>query len=273
MKNDRTNKPDTQKREIKKPFMSGDPFDENSLKNSLAFLGTLAVVFIITFIACASAAFSSLILRLLLNLAVIAVGLAIFYNSGAGRGSDAVVRGEILFQKQVKNQPISESERKICFHPLKGFLIGLIGTAPFIIAALILAINTKLQTTESGTLPSWMQAYIRRGDIGNALINYIQPEGMNAVDYIRAFVRICILPFINIFGYANKPAMLAIERISPLILLLPAASYGTGYLTGKKIRTRIHTVISENDSKRRKRENKKTKKRNSSRNREPEQLN
>ena len=59
-------------------------------------------------------------------------------------------------------------------------------------------------------------------------------------------------------GYNNKYALLTIERLSPLILLIPAVSYGTGYMTGRKIRTRIHTVISENDRKRIRKENKRS---------------
>ena len=258
--------------EVKKPFLKGAPLDENTLRNSLAFFGILIVIVFVSFIACASASFDIVILRVLLNLAVVLVCGVIFYNNGAGRGAEAVTRGEILYQRQEKGQTFSESERKICFHPAKGFLIGVIGSLPFLIAALILAVNTTVQTTGSGTLPSWMQAYIRRSDIGGALVNYTQPDGMNAVDYLRAFIRICILPFVNMIGYNNKYALLTIERLSPLILLIPAVSYGTGYMTGRKIRTRIHTVISENDRKRIRKENKRKKMR-SSRVKEPEQLN
>ena len=67
--------------------------------------------------------------------------------------------------------------------------------------------------------------------------------------------------------------MLAIERISPLILLLPAAAYGTGYISGKSVRTRIHTTISENEKKRIRRDNKRSKQNRTVRRREPEQLN
>ena len=274
MKNNSHSRTRNSEKEVRKPFLRGSAFDENTAKQGLIFFGTLIVVFLVTFIACASASFSSFILRLILNLAVIAVVLMVFYNNGAGQGADAVTRGEILFQKQEKGQAFSESERRVCYHPMKGFLTGLIGTLPFLAAAAVLAVNTALQTTEAGTLPSWMQAYAARSDIGNALVNYTQPEGMKALDYVRALVRICILPYVNIVGYSSKYGMLVTERISPLLLLLPALSYGTGYLTGRKIRTRIHTVISENDRKRvRKEKRNKSRKNTGSRNREPERLN
>ncbi len=258
---------------VRKPFLSGSITDDNTIRNCMQFFGILILVYFVSFIACATASFDNLILRLILNTAVIAVTLMIFYNNGAGRGADAVTQGEILYQKQEKGRTFTNSERAVCFHPMKGYLIGLISTLPFLIAAAILAVNTSVQMTDAGTLPSWMQGYIRRSDIGNALISYTNPEGMQFIDYLRAFVRICILPFINITGYSNKIGLLTMERISPLIVLLPAISFGSGYLKGKKIRTHIHTVISENDKRRIRKENKRRSRRITSRKQEPEQLN
>ncbi len=257
--------------EVKKPFLNGDAVDENTVKNSLAFFGVMILVFIISLIACASTAAAGSILRLLINGAVIIVVMMLFYNNGAGKGADAVARGEILYQKQEKGQEFSESERKICFHHMKGYITGIIGTLPFLIAAVYLAVLTKPQMTGAGTLPSWMQSYAQRSDIGSALINYTQPEGMTLLDYVRTLIRICIIPFVNIVGSSNQQGMAVVERLSPLILLLPAAAYGTGYLQGKRIRSKIHTAIKENNKKRIRIEKKKRAAR--IRSREPEQLN
>ena len=172
-------------------------------------------------------------------------------------GADAVSKGEILYTRKERNQEYSESERKVCYHPAKGFINALIGTLPILIPALILAFRTTVLTTEAGTLPSWMQAYAGRSEIGDALINYTQPEAMDAVDYIRAFIRICIMPFVNVIGHDSKNGM-----------------YGFGYMSGRNIRTRIHTVISENDKNRIRKERKRIRKQNTqARRREPEQLN
>ena len=259
---------------VRKPFLTGNITDENTAKSALAFFGSLIVVFFISFIACASASAGSLILRLVINTAVIAVIVLVFYNNGSKKGADAVARGEILYQRKEKGLEFSESERRICFHPAKGFMTGFIGAIPFLILAVILAICTSPQMTQAGTLPSWMQAYTRRSDIGNALVNYTQPEGMNYLDYIRAAIRICILPFVNIIGASNRNGILLLERISPLIILILPLSYGAGYLSGKKIRTNIHTAISENDRNRIRKEKKKAaQKRKAARPHEPEQLN
>ena len=261
-------------REVSKPFITGSITDENTPKSSLVFLGTLILVFFVTFIACATASFSNLILRLAMNLAVIAVALMIFFNNGSRHGAEAVTRGEILYQKKENGKDFSESEKRICYHPAKGFITGLIGTLPFLILAVLLALNTGIQMTEAGTLPSWMQPYVRRSDIGSALVSYTQPDGMALTDYLRVAVRICVIPFVNIAGSSNKAGLCTVERLSPIILLLPAAAYGMGYMTGKSIRTKIHTAISENDKKRIRKERKRKAARTRNENRhETEQLN
>ena len=260
--------------EVRKPFLTGSPVDENTFRNSAKFLGLFIMITFVSFIACSSTAFGGSFLRIGLNTAVILVILMLFFNFGSNLGAEAVNRGEILWQRQEKGLSFSESERKICFHPLKGYLIALLGLILILIPAVILAFVTDIQTTDAGALPGWMQSYLRRGDVSNALINYTQPEGMKFADYLRAFVRICIIPFVNLVGHSNKTGMLTLERISPLILLLPALAYGTGYISGKSIRTRIHTAISENEKKRIRRDKRKRKSQNRpSHRREPEQLN
>ena len=262
------------KETVQKPFLTGNATDENTVRSSFGFFGILLIIIVVSFIVCATAVMDNKILRIGLNAAVIAATLMIVYNRGAVQGAEAVARGEILYQKKEKGQSFSEAERKICFHPLKGYLNGLFGTLPFLIAALVLASVTTVQMTQAGTLPSWMQAYLRRSDIGNALVNYTQPDPMGLADYVRAAVRICIIPYVNIVSYTNKYGMMVLERLSPLIMLIPAAVYGTGYLRGKKIRTGIHTAIKENDRNRIRREKRKMKARmNASRKNEPEQLN
>ncbi|MBO4470854.1 MAG: hypothetical protein J5841_03795 [Clostridia bacterium] len=272
--NMKSKKQKTGVQEVVKPFIRGDAADENTVRDSLKFFGTMVVIILISFIACSSTAFGSTVLKLGLNLAVIGVQMMLYFNFGSNHGTEAVSRGEILYTKKEKNQEYSESERKLCFNPAKGFLTAALGTLLILIPALVLAFGTTLQTTDAGTLPSWMQAYASRSDIGNALVNYTQPEGMGTVDYLRAFIRICIIPYVNLIGHNNKEGMLLLERISPVIVMLPAVFYGFGYLTGKGVRTRIHTVISENDKNRIRKEKKRIMKQNrQSRRREPEQLN
>ena len=87
-------------------------------------------------------------------------------------------------------------------------------------------------------------------------------------------MRVSILPFVNIVGSDHKNGIMILERLSPIVLLIPSVAYGTGYISGRNIRKRIHTVISENDKKRIRKEQKKRNARaRRTINREPEKLN
>ena len=238
---------------VRKQFLKGDAADENTIKNSLIFFGSLVAVYFISFVVSATTS-SSDIIRLVVSVAIIALSLVVFFNKGSVQGAEAVSRGEILWQKREKGQTFSESERKICFHPLKAYLIGIIGTLPMIVIAVIFAMNTRIQTTTAGALPSWMQAYLRRDDVAGPLVSYIQSTGMGLTDILRIVVRIAIMPFISIVGATDYAGVYLMEKLSPLLLLFPACAYGTGYLTGPSVRAKVHTAITENDRRRKRRE-------------------
>lgn len=259
---------------VQKPFLQGTPTDEHFLKNSLLFFGSLVLTSLFSFIVCSSIGFAGIVVRLLINGVIIIVLLSIYFNNGTNQGADAVARGEILYQKQQNGQSFSRKEQSVSFHPAKGFLTAVIGTLPLLIPAVIFAFCTSAILTEAGGLPAWMQNYTRRSDIGNALVQYLQPEGMKLVDYLRVLIRICLMPYVNLVGYTNKEGMLILERLSPLLIMLPALSYGLGYLSGRSVRTRIHTTISRNEKKRIRREKRQRKARQRDRAfREPEHLN
>ena len=264
-----------QVKEVRKPFLTGDPTDENTVKTSLLFFGSLFLVYFITFMICSIASFSNTpILRIIVNLLILAASLVIFYNNGTNQGAEAVARGEILYQKQEKGLTFSKSEKSVCFHKMKGFITGLLGTLPLVLVALIFAFTVQITTTEAGTLPSWMQAYIRRPEIGDALIHYTQPAGMGLTDILRIVIRVALMPVVNLIGTENPQGLLVMERLSPLLILMPAVAYGIGYLTGRSIRTKVHTAISESNRKRERKERKARKaRRERSAFRPPEKLN
>ena len=69
-------------------------------------------------------------------------------------------------------------------------------------------------------------------------------------DITRLLVRLHILPYVNMVGSTNRAGLLLLERISPVIALLPALSYGLGYTQGVRMRTRVHTDIAAGKRKR-----------------------
>ena len=259
---------------VRKPFLTGSPADENTLKSSAAFFGSLLLVYFMSFMLCSFSGFGNAVIGVVVNVLVIGIMVIVFFNNGTNQGADAVARGEILYQKEQKGLPFSDSERSVCYHPMKGFLTGLLGTLPLIVIALVFALNVQIIMTDSGTLPSWMQTYLRRADIGNALVQYTQTSAMSLTAYLRIIVRIALIPFVTIIGTANSRGLLVLERLSPILVLIPAVSYGSGYLTGRGIRTKVHTAISENDRRRVRKERKARKaRRDHSAFRPPEKLN
>ena len=169
-------------------------------------------------------------------------------------GTEGVSRGEILFQHIQKGQEASQSEKRIPFHPAKGFVIGLLGSSLFVILALLLALTAERQMTGAGTLPTWMESYMRRSEISDALAGYSQSAAVSATDIFRIIIRLTIMPFVSICGAENRDLLLTVERLSPALVLIPAAAYGTGYMQGPSRRRKIHSEIAENARRRRIRE-------------------
>ena len=257
---------------VVKPFLTGSVTDEHTLASALGILGTLVIIAVMTFLVCSMLTMKNAALRIILNAAVELLALFILYNSAIGKGAEAVARGEILYQKQEKGQTFADSERAICFHPLKGYVTAALGTVPILLCAILLAILAQRQTTSAGTLPGWLSTYQRRSDIGDPLVAYTIQSGMSLEDILRLIVRIVLMPFVSMIGAENRDGLLLMERLSPLLVLLPACAYGTGYLQGRQERTKIHTGIAASNRARAKKERKARKAR-AVKPRTPEQLN
>lgn len=258
---------------IKKPFLKGSPTDENTVKQAFKFFGLLAIVGFMCFIVCSMTSFDSPVLRTGINLLIIVLILIVFYNRGLQNGTDAVARGEILYQHIEKGQDVTSNEKRIPYHPLKGFCTGLLGSSLLILLAMILAFTAQKQLTGAGTLPSWTDSYMRRDEIGPALISYTHTDPVSFADIIRIMIRMMIMPFISMAGTENKSLLLLAEKMSPLILMLPAFAYGIGYLRGPNTREMIHSEIAENRRKRISKEKRARKKRSNTVPKGPEQLN
>ena len=258
---------------VVKPFLTGKPADERTGKNALSFFGILLLTVFMTFLVSTMLNFNQPILRIGMNVIVEGIILLLFYSNAAGKGADAVARGEILYQRQEKGISFTEGERAICFHPMKGFLIGLLGTAILLIPTLIQALTASRTVTGVGVLPGWLDVYRRRTEVGDALVAYTAVGGISFADAIRMIDRILVMPFVAMVGAENRDGLLLIERLSPLIILLPAISYGIGYLQGKRLRSRVHTEIATANRKRARREKKARMARRNRTPKGPEQLN
>lgn len=256
---------------VSKPYLKGDAFDRTTLPGALKlFVGTvvMAVVFLVVAVMMN---LDQMWINICINVAILLATYLMFAQFGMNAGTDAVNQGEIMYSRQEKGRPVAEWERSMCYHPLKGLISGLIGIIPVLICSIILACITERQMTMIGTLPSWVGTFESRPEIGNALAVYHESGSMSLESVMRLIVRMTIMPFVNIFGAENKDAMLTLERVSPLLNLLPAIAYGLGYMNGVAVRTSVHTNIALGKKKAKRKQAKERRARRQARG--PEQLN
>lgn len=254
------------------PYLPGSPFDSRTLLAAAKFfLGTL--VLLIAFLVVGSMMmWNNMILRVASNGLLLLCAYAVFWQSGMGAGTGAVNLGEILYQRQSTGREISAQERARSYHRAKGFLTALIGSVPIFVCAGILAVTAKRVMSSAGMLPSWLETLERREEIGAALASYHRGAALGLTDVMRMIVRVFVLPLVNMVGSEDKDTLLLIERISPLLVLIPGLCYGAGYLGGVGVRAKIHADI-EAGKKKIKRRQKRERQRRARQNQGPGQLN
>ncbi len=257
---------------VTKPYMTGNIFDSGTLGSSLKFLMALVGMLFIFLIVGVMMNWENKALSIGINVMIVLSAYMIFNQTGASAGADAVNQGEIMLAREQKGRPVETWEREQCFHPLKGFLTGFIGSLPLFLISLVLACIAQRQVATLGALPKWLAGIESRPEIGDALAYYHVEGSLTLEAALRLVVRMSIMPYVNMVGAASKDGMLLLERLSPVINLLPAIAYGLGYLTGKQIRTRVHTEIAMGKKKMKHKQKKERRARQASR-RGPEQLN
>ena len=255
---------------VMKPYMQGTLTDRNTIRDALAVLGIFALCVFVGFIVCTMAMFDNMFLRILVNGILELLMLFFFYNNGCNKGTETVARSEIMQERTEKGLPVTEDERRTCYRKWKGFLIAFLGMLPVLICCILLAVTTQRMQIGYGALPNWISTLRRRVEIGSAIAYYSIPDPVTLEGVMRTIVRVMIMPVVAIVGANNKDALLILERLSPLVVLLPVIAYGTGYTQGVALRNRVHTAIKKNENKRKRKERKERKKRAP---REPEQLN
>ena len=228
---------------VTKPYMKGDAVDRTTLPGALKFFAGTVVMTVAYLIICMMLSWYQQCLNITVNLLIVLMVYMMFLQFGMNTGADAVNQGEIMLSREQKGRPVASWERQMCFHPLKGLISALIGSIPLLLISILLACIAKRQMTGLGTLPGWLSGYESRPEIGSALAIYHEAGGLSLESILRLIVRMSIMPYVNMVGAANKDGMLLLERLSPLVNLLPAIAYGLGYMGGVSIRTTVHTNI------------------------------
>lgn len=256
---------------VSKPYLKGSAFDKTTIPGALKFFAGTVVMAVIYLVVCMMMNWDMQWLNITLNAAVLLMTYMMFAQFGMNAGADAVNQGEIMYSREEKGRPVADWERKLCYHPLKGLITGLIGSIPIVLCSILLALVAKRQMSGLGTLPSWVGSIEGRPEFGQALAAYHATGSLTLESAMRLIVRMTVMPFVNIIGAGNSEGMLFMERISPLLNLLPAVAYGLGYMNGVGVRTTVHTNIALGKKKAKRKQAKE--RRNRTQRRGPEQLN
>ena len=92
------------------------------------------------------------------------------------------------------------------------------------------------------SLPKWLtQTYGVREDVMGPLGAYGQSAGMAMLDWVRMFVRLFILVFINLFEDPQKMTAM-VDRLSPLMVSVLPIAYMVGYLLSPRKAEKIQKL-------------------------------
>ena len=246
---------------VTKPYVRGRIVDKTTVPGALKFFFATMGLGLAFLLVGVMMSFENKVLCVIVNSVIALSAYMIFHQSGAGAGADAVNQGEIMYARREKGRPVADWEEKLCFHPLKGLVTALLGSLPLVACSVILACIAQRQVSNLGTLPSWLSGVESRPEIGNALLYYHETGSMSLESVLRLLIRMTTMPFVNMVGPDSKDGMLMLERISPLLNLLPALAYGIGYMSGVQIRTGIHSNIELGKRKAKKKQQKQLKER------------
>lgn len=258
---------------VSKPYITGKMIDRTLPGGALKFFAFTALMMFVYFMSIIVASMDSKVLNVLINAAIILTTWLIFWQSGLSSGADAVTQGEIMYQRREKDRPVAQWEEDLCYHPLKGLIIALVGSIPLLIASVVLACIAQRQMTTLGMLPSWVSTFETRQEIGGALMYYHQDAQLTLESILRVVIHVATMPYVSLLGAENKDLMLLLERVSPLLNLIPAVVYGLGYMAGTQERVAVHSNIALGKKKARRKQARERKARQQAVRRGPEELN
>ena len=251
---------------IYKPYLKGNAVSGLAAKRGLRVLGMIVLFAFLFMIVSIALSINNFILRLVINLGMVAVCCWMMHAEGSRQGENDVSFAEIALNRQNSGKSVSKKDRDTCFHPLKGFFSAAVGVAPFFLIALVFALIATRQEFELTVLPSWVSAYDSQPEISQALAYYNNPDPTTLEDVLRFIVRMLLFPYINIVGTDSYDTMLLMDRLSPVLCLVTPLFYALGYLRGPSLRAMVHGNIRLN----KRRHNRKERKAREQRVRKPE---
>lgn len=228
---------------VYKPYLRGNLYSSVALRRGLRVLMMMLAFAFFGVLTSSVLSFDNMLLRIVLNGALLFFGCMLMFNDGARFGESDVAFAEIALRRQEEGNPASKQDKDTCYHPGKGFVSALIGAAPFLLIAIVYALVAKKQVYTLGTLPSWVQSYETQDEIGQALAYYHERVPAGLADYLRIVVRLVLFPYMNMFGGGDYSKLYLLDKLSPLLMMIIPVCFGLGYLRGPHLRALVHGNI------------------------------
>lgn len=245
-----------QKKLVYKPYIKGAWLSGSAALRGLRILAYYAAFAVAYVMMGIMLNFGSPILRWLVNMLVVAVCFMILFSTGSRDGESEVTLGEIAYAHEEAGQQVTKEEKDRCYHPLKGWVTFLCAAAVLWLLTVPHALTAQPQTYALQALPSWVGTFRGHEELTVPLSYYEQTAGITVRDILHLIVRILIFPFSNAVSTRSVEGVLTMDRLSPLLVLIPALGYPIGYLTGPRTRASVHGDISANQRRRQRKEKK-----------------
>ena len=228
-----------------KPYAKGVPYSAFVLKRSGKLMLYYAAFTFFFLMAGASLSFKNALLNVIVNVIAVAATVMLLYLEGLRNGDLDVSVGEIVHLRRENGKEVDKTDLERSYHPLRGVLAPLMGAAPLLLIAIFHAIVAKPQVHTLGVLPGWVST-INAESVSLPLSYYNRESALAFADVARILVRLNVMPYIHIVTTENIMGLLWLDRLSPVLLLLPAVGYMVGYLRGPVSRAFTHGSIAAN---------------------------
>ncbi len=260
----------------------------SNIKNALKLLGYFLFFTILYVVAGSSLSGGSIVIRLIANILVLVVCGGVMYTNGANLGDGEVALGEIVHARLEEGKAVDEKDKKQSFRNVRGLIIFLLAIVPILLITVPAALTAEKQMYALQSLPSWVDSYQGHDEIYAPLDYYRTADRTGLMDILQLLSRLLVYPFICMVGTDNLDMLLLVvypsgvtrlsvwgivaqvvmsgvsimgsrllvDRLAPVLAVLPGIAYVAGYQMGPYLRARVHGDIARNIRKQKKKQKK-----------------
>ena len=241
---------------VYKPYYKGDVWVNSNIKNALKLLGYFLFFTILYVVAGSSLSGGSIVIRLIANILVLVVCGGVMYTNGANLGDGEVALGEIVHARLEEGKAVDEKDKKQSFRNVRGLIIFLLAIVPILLITVPAALTAEKQMYALQSLPSWVDSYQGHDEIYAPPDYYRTADRTGLMDILQLLSRLLVYPFICMVGTDNLDMLLLVDRLAPVLAVLPGIAYVAGYQMGPYLRARVHGDIARNIRKQKKKQKK-----------------